>query len=390
MLLRYLAHQHGPAAVACVFVCYKYVKFRLVCWRKDCVNEQVCGLVQGKLVEEDDVASGQSTPETGGLRQPAGLEDATFDAEVVPVHSVGAMDICSDAECGCGGACRCACRREFIEPQQRHLPQQEQLQQQLQQQLQHQHKEGACASCGVPLWLRRDGTEFGVRLASCGCFLHYGCLLEVATLQHGMTLPSILDPFHFLTMLRRLFGVDAVAVDTLECPGCNSTNQAWARVRDSGTVVSGTGTAATSSALHQGAAICLSSLRTALLELAANIPLTVRETLHQWPIAAARSDAALRELLQQAGSGALPELKELLPDPAARPEAKESAEALDGEVHLASSHDSTYDVGTAALPAAAAKVYGACRNRRRIVPAKEHCSRPRASKVYSEFLWLVD
>jgi len=358
--LRYLANQHGPATVACVFVCYKYVKFRLVCWRKDCVNEQVCGLVQGKLVEEDDIASGQSTPGFAGLKQPAILEDvgAAPVMEVVPVHCDGAIDICG------GGACSDACKGDLTGPQ----LQEPQLE------LQQQHSEEMCVSCGTPLWLRRDATEFGVRLESCGCYLHYGCLLELATLQHGMTLPSISDPFHFLTILRRLFGVDAITVDMLDCPGCNTTNRAWTRMKDNGTILTSLGVAATGSALHRGAAICISSLRAALLELAANKHLTVSEKLHKWPVAA-RSDAALRELLQQAGRGALLDLQELLPDPAARPEAQGAS--MDG---------STRDIGTVTLSATTAKLP----KRRCIVPAREHCTRPREPKVYSEFLWLGD
>jgi len=46
-----LAHQHGPVAVAGVFVVIKVAKYRLVCWRRDYVNEEVRELASSKLLD---------------------------------------------------------------------------------------------------------------------------------------------------------------------------------------------------------------------------------------------------------------------------------------------------------------------------------------------------
>lgn len=98
---------------------------------------------------------------------------------------------------------------------------------------------GCCAECAAPLWLRRDEEEELVQLCGCGCVLHECCVIEASTRQHGMTLPSISDPGHFLVLLRRMFGIDSINVDSLRCPKCDRESRNWWKVKPMQTVVVG-------------------------------------------------------------------------------------------------------------------------------------------------------
>lgn len=62
MLFYKWASSHGPAAVAAVFATYKFLQYRIFCWRRDTVNGKVNALTNDILAERCDEVDAISVP----------------------------------------------------------------------------------------------------------------------------------------------------------------------------------------------------------------------------------------------------------------------------------------------------------------------------------------
>mmetsp|Transcript_38559 Transcript_38559/g.120442 ORF Transcript_38559/g.120442 Transcript_38559/m.120442 type:complete len:324 (-) Transcript_38559:146-1117(-) len=284
-----LAHQHGPAAVFSVFLVYKYAKYRFVCWRSGCVNEEVRTLTEQRLNTQ-----GQHLDQNDELVE-----------ELVVKKPMG-------------------------------------------------QGPSVCAACSCPLWLRRDADECVVQLKGCGCVLHSTCLMKAALEQHGMTLPSISDLAHVVVLLRRFFGVDSVAVESVRCPGCEASSTLWCRIpEDGGRVISVASRKKIAKALRRGDALRLDGLRAALQ--AAPAPVA---GFDRW-LSAAKSDSSLCALLKEEGPDASRQLADILlsatPEGAATAPESSSAES-EGRTRSAESES---EPGGAGKPRATCKLCAA-------------------------------
>jgi len=265
-------------------VVYKYAKYKLVCWRSHCVNEEVRTLTTKRL--------------DGGSKH-ADREGKSVEAKAQKTPG---------------------------------------------------ESPSACVACSCPLWLRRDEDDCMVQLSGCGCVLHASCLMDAALQQHGMTIPSISDPFHVVTLLRRFFGVDAIEVDSVRCPGCGVTSESWRKVPEDAKKVAGVASRrATARALRRGDALRLDGLRSALQALPER---RSPSDLDRWR-AAAKSEKSFCALLREEGTDSSQrQLAELLLAAARKdgeaagdaPEAS-SAESDDGTASTASLESSAKPCG---------------------------------------------
>lgn len=230
-------HHHGPVAFVMALACWKFVKFRILCWRRAVVNKEVHQLTRQRLHQHE-------------------LSSAAGEENTVAI----------------------------------------------------------CVACGCPLWLRTDEDDRVVRLVDCGCAIHFGCLLDVATQQHGIEMPECKTDFDRVwCVLRRLFGIDAVKVEGLQCPCCKLTNSSWEEAgKDAVVTLNSPAAKGVVSALRRGHALRLSSLQSVLLSTNG----TTSPELKQWQ-AAARRETSLRAMLKEVGqrsSIVLTDLLEPLPE----------------------------------------------------------------------------
>mmetsp|Transcript_20527 Transcript_20527/g.36902 ORF Transcript_20527/g.36902 Transcript_20527/m.36902 type:complete len:273 (-) Transcript_20527:62-880(-) len=175
-----------------------------------------------------------------------------------------------------------------------------------------------CPECKAPLWLRWSPTDGLVQLERCGCVVHSSCLSKIVKRQHGIVLPSISDPYQFLVVLRRIFGVDAIAVDSIECPACGTKSDSWKRVPEVRNVLTAAAPTAVATALRRGDALCLETLKEALIAALAREGEDKKSALIRWGNAAAEGDKPLCNLLQEEGADVSSELAMLMGEPPPR------------------------------------------------------------------------
>lgn len=175
----------------------------------------------------------------------------------------------------------------------------------------HDNEFKICAACRCPLWVRFGEADHQIQLSTCGCVIHYTCLVDISKKQHGITLPEGLDPGHLLKVMRRVLGLASIVVPTLQCPHCKALNTSWRRVEEKCSVVKAVvPCTAAAVSLRRGDALCLGALQQLLLACRGSGDGSCAPELQRWS-RAARSETALRSLLKEEGCAAYEELSAL-------------------------------------------------------------------------------
>lgn len=182
----HILHTHGVVPFIGALAAIKAVKLKLVLWRRGVLNDRVKDAVESRL------------------QPPLTLDESDDSRMILEKHEVPSADV----QISCPGSA-----------------------------MQAQGDGGSggpevlCAECNAPLWLRKDDTEEIVKLNGCGCLLHSGCLLELATKEHGVNVPHITDLDHAMVQLRRMFGIDSISVSGISCPACQGLSSSWRKLQ---------------------------------------------------------------------------------------------------------------------------------------------------------------